>query len=456
MHGPTLGPPASAHTLVVGAGIAGVAVAHALAQGGDGDVLVVDERAPLTLTSAMSTECYRDWWPGPDASMVALMGRSIGILEDLADGSENAFRMNRRGYLFATADERRVDEWRRAGAQVRAHGGGELREHTRDDGRYVPSPAHGVERSLDGADLITDRSVIERFFPYLAPEVVAVLHARRCGWLSAQQLGMHLLESAAARGARFVRGRLDGLEAHDGRVGAARVDGRRVAVERVVIAAGPFTRDVAAHLGVDLPIECEPHQKVAFHDRLGAIPRDAPFLIWADPQRIPWSDEERADLARSGDGELATGVFPPGAHGRPEGDGDAVLMLWGHAARPAAATAALPNDPRYGEIVLRGWSSMIPALRSYFTRLPRAAVDGGYYARTPENRPLIGPLSVRGAFVVGALSGFGIMAACGAADLAARHVLGRPLPPDAPAFAPERYADPAYRELMREMTSGQL
>ena len=337
-----------------------------------------------------------------------------------------------------------------------AHGGGALREHARDDGRYVPSPAHGVHRSFDGADLITDRSVIERFFPYLAPTVVAVLHARRCGWLSAQQLGMHLLETALSRGARFVRGRLDGLEVRDGRMGAARIDGVRIAIERVVIAAGPFTRDVGAMIGVDLPIECEPHQKVAFHDHLGAIPRDAPFLIWADPQRIPWSETERADLARSADAELATSVFPPGAHGRPEGDGDAVLMLWGHAARPAAATAALPSDPRYGEIVLRGWSSMIPALRSYFTRLPRPAVDGGYYARTPENRPLIGPLPVAGAFVVGALSGFGIMAACGAADLAARHVLGQPLPPYAPAFLPERYADPAYQELMREMTSGQL
>lgn len=447
---------ASASTLVVGAGIAGVAVAHALTERGEGDVLIADERAPLTLTSAMSTECYRDWWPGPDASMVGLVGRSIGILEDLAAASGNAFRMNRRGYLFATGDPRRIDEWRRSGAQVAAHGGGPLREHAGNDGTYVPSAPRGLDPSLAGADLITDRSTLERHFPYLAAGIAGVLHARRCGWLSAQQLGMHLLDRARERGARSVRGRVEGLEAKDGRIRAARIDGRRIAVERVVIAAGPFTRDVAGMLDVDLPIVCEPHQKVAFHDRLGAIPRDAPFLIWSDPQRIPWSDEERAELVRSGDTELATTVFPPGAHGRPEGDGDSVLMLWGHAARPSNATAALPSDPRYPEIVLRGWSSMVPALRSYLTRLPRPSVDGGYYARTPENRPLIGPLPVRGAFVVGALSGFGIMAACGAADLAARHVLGEPLPAYAPAFVAQRYADPAYRELMREMASGQL
>ncbi len=448
--------PAAAGTLVIGAGIAGVAVAHALAERGDGDVLIVDERAPMTLTSAMSTECYRDWWPGPDAAMVGLVGRSIDILERLAAASGNAFHMNRRGYLFATADERRVHEWVTAAEQVTAHGGGPLRRHDTGGSEYVPAPPRGVDASLRGADLITDRGAIERHFPYLAPEVVAVLHARRCGWLSAQQLGTYLLETACASGARLVRGRVEAIRADGGRVRGVCIDGRDVPVERVVIAAGPFTPDVAAWLGVDLPIGCEPHQKVAFHDRLGAIPREAPFLIWADPQRIPWSDEERADLTRSGEADLATAVFPPGAHGRPEGDGDAVLMLWGHAARPAAATAALPSDPRYPEIVLRGWSAMVPRLRSYFTRLPRPSVDGGYYARTPENRPLIGPLPVRGTFVVGALSGFGIMAACGAAELLACHVLDAPLPAYAPAFLLERYADAAYGELMREMASGQL
>ena len=78
-----LGTPA-ARTVVVGAGIAGVAVADALASRGDGDVLLVDERAPLTLTSAMSTECYRDWWPGPDPAMALLVGRSIDLLERLS------------------------------------------------------------------------------------------------------------------------------------------------------------------------------------------------------------------------------------------------------------------------------------------------------------------------------------------------------------------------------------
>jgi glycine/D-amino acid oxidase-like deaminating enzyme len=51
---------------------------------------------------------------------------------------------------------------------------------------------------------------------------------------------------------------------------------------------------------------------------------------------------------------------------------------------------------------------------------------------------------VDGAHVIGALSGYGLMAACAAGELLAAHVTGAPLPAYAPAFTPARYADPAY------------
>jgi glycine/D-amino acid oxidase-like deaminating enzyme len=96
-------------------------------------------------------------------------------------------------------------------------------------------------------------------------------------------------------------------------------------------------------------------------------------------------------------------------------------------------------------VVLRGLAELIPGLRIYISRMPRPAVDGGYYVRTPENRPLIGPLPVAGAYVIGALSGFGIMAAMGAGELLAAHILGEPLPDYAPAFTLDRYERPDYR-----------
>src|SRR4051812_30170635 len=58
--------PRSADVVVGGAGIAGIAAAYPLAvRGGLTNVVIVDERPPLSLTSDKSTECYRNWWPGP-------------------------------------------------------------------------------------------------------------------------------------------------------------------------------------------------------------------------------------------------------------------------------------------------------------------------------------------------------------------------------------------------------
>ena len=44
------------------------------------DAVVTDVMgAPLSLTSDKSTECYRNWWPGPGDAMVRLMNRSIDL-----------------------------------------------------------------------------------------------------------------------------------------------------------------------------------------------------------------------------------------------------------------------------------------------------------------------------------------------------------------------------------------
>ena len=62
-----------------------------------------------------------------------------------------------------------------------------------------------------------------------------------------------------------------------------------------------------------------------------------------------------------------------------------------------------------------------------------------------------------GAYVIGALSGYGLMSSNAAADLLAAHVTGTPLPPYAAAFSPSRYDDPAYRARLDTWAdSGQL
>jgi glycine/D-amino acid oxidase-like deaminating enzyme len=451
----------AANVVICGAGIAGISVAYHLAvrQGVPG-VVLVDERAPLTLTSDKSTECYRNWWPGPGNAMVGLMNRSIDLLEDLAEESGNAFNMSRRGYLYATADPGKVATLWNAAQESPALGAGPVRRHPPGNPPYrFPTP-QGYTGEPTGADLILDPALIRHHFSYLSPRTVAVLHARRCGWLSAQQLGMHLLERARERGVVFLSARVEGIQVTSGRVRAVRLrGGDTVATDCFVNAAGPFLKEVGAMLGVDLPIFSELHAKVMLRDERRVVPRDAPLLIWIDPQILPWSEEEQALLAQSDATRRLLQELPSGAHARPEGgpDSNVLLMLWPYHTPPVAPNWPLQLDPYYFEIVLRGLTSMIPGLQGYLDRTPRPVIDGGYYTKTRENRPLIGPLPVRGAYVIGALAGFGVMAACAAGELLAAYLTGGSLPSYAPAFLLERYSDPAYQELLETWEeSGQL
>lgn len=449
-----------ASIVVVGAGMAGVAAAHELAvRRGIADVVLVDERAPLTLTSDKSSECYRNWWPGPEGSMVALMNDSIDRLEELATESRDAFHMNRRGYIWATRDPARAVALRRDAEEICALGAGTLRVHAGAAGEppYRPSEASGVEHGLDGADLILDRGTIREHFPYLSEDVVAVLHARRCGWMSAQQLGMYLIETARERGMRLVRATVEGIDVTGGRVTGVRTSTGPIATDTVIDAAGPYAGDVAAMAGVELPVHNELHGKVAFKDEERVVPRGAPFMIWADPQRLWLSEEERGTLAGE-HAEWLTREFPAGVHLRPEGGAtsDALLLIWTYEERHERPVYPPTFDPAFGEICLRGLVHMIPGLARYVGHTPRPVIDGGYYTETRENRPLIGPLPVRGLYASCAFGGHGIMAACGAARLVADHITAAPLPPYAHAFLLSRYDDPAYVAAMTEARSGQL
>jgi glycine/D-amino acid oxidase-like deaminating enzyme len=448
-------PPSTSRIVVCGAGIAGISAAYQLAvTHGCDNVILVEEGNPLSLTSDKSTESYRNWWPGPDQSMTAFMNHSIDLIEAIARDTDNRINLNRRGYLFASAEPGKAAWLHQMAKLAEAHGAGPVRMHESGRDSYQPSPEHGFDSPLTGADIITDVDLIRRHFPCLAPETRVVAHARRAGWLSAQQLGMVMLEAARENGVRLLRGRMVGVDTHGGRVSAVHIErsGQRetLAATHLVLAAGPMLKSLAGQLGVALPIYAERHLKISMPDTLAAIPRSAPMLIWLDGQHLPWSDDERAILAADDATRWLTQPFPGGVHGRPDGSGSAttLLVLFNYENRATDVVFPLAEEEHYAEIALRGMTTMVPALQAYIDRGVRPYVDGGYYVRTRENRPLIGPTPVAGVFISGAYSGFGIMASCAGGDLIARHVLEAELPRYAPAFTLARYQDPSYLALL--------
>lgn len=452
--------PTTADVVICGAGIAGIATAYYLAvRYGITNIVLIDERPPLSLTSDKSTECYRNWWPGPDAAMVRLMNRSIDLLEELVVESNQRFCLEQRGYVYATANTEQISELCHAAEQAAEYGAGSVRLHQglSHSSSYDPTAHH-----LTGADVILDSSLIRTHFPYLSDQTVALVHARRCGWFSAQQLGMHLLERARECGVRLINGRVTGVEVHDNAIHSVQTNNNEmscITTNTFVNAAGPLLREVGHMICVDLPVFCERHLKLSFNDYLGVVPRDAPMLIWNDPLVLRWSEDEHHVLAESEESRGLLELLPPGVHTRPEGGSGSstMLMLWAYDPTPIPPILPLQIDPYFPDVVLRGMVSMIPGLQAYVDHPPKPYIDGGYYIKTRENRPLVGSLPVEGAYVVGALSGFGIMAACGTGELVASSIVDMPMPEYAASFNVSRYAEPEYQAKLAEWdTVGQL
>jgi len=184
---------AAERIVICGGGIAGVAMAYELAvlRGVRNVVLLESREAPLTLTSAYSTECYRNLWS--DAHMMELMNLSIDRVETMAEESDNFFRMTRRGYVYLTGDAELALKFVNAVDGINAPGGfasdalGPARLHSAADLSLLDA-AYGSatdDRGArdyeggDGVDVLLGSDTVRSVFPWVGDGVEAALHARR-------------------------------------------------------------------------------------------------------------------------------------------------------------------------------------------------------------------------------------------------------------------------------------
>ena len=436
---------------VIGAGIVGLACAYYLSRREPGtSIAVIDPQPPMSLTSAASGENYRNWWPHP--VMTAFTDHSIDLLEAVARATGDRIHMTRRGYALATRSPDPTGLLRELHAGYGPQSTKLIRIHDKGaTASYRPAMSAGWEDAPDGVDVLQDRALIREAFPSFDPDVTTVLHIRRAGHISSQQLGSYMLEQVRSCGGSLLPARVTAIE-RSGRYTLYLAEGGRVTADIVVNAAGPHVGEIAAMLGEDLPVVNTYQQKIAFPDEGAAIPRRMPFAIDLDGQAIDWTEEERSLLREDADTAWLAGSMPGGIHCRPDGgDGGTWIKLgWAYNTEPGEPGPG----PHFPEIVVRGASRLNPALRRYYGRLPRAAVQyGGYYTRTAENWPLIGPMRTPGAFVAGALSGFGTMAACAAGALCAAWVGGGEMAGFAPALSLSRYGDAALMATLRASAS---
>lgn len=421
-----------ANIAICGAGIAGIATAWSLAvKYQQQNIILIDKYQPMSLTTSKSGENFRDYWPQP--CMTALTRHSIDMMQALADDNGNAFEMRYSGYDFVSEAEGR--------------------EIFPCSALMDPDNKRNVLRITGGED-------IQASHPYLSNSIRQVVRFKQAGAIDVHALGSLLLAQARQAGVELYRASVEDIEQLSP---GYRLDliGNGVAAnleaEKLVLTPGPFINDLAEMLDITLPVESILQRKFVIPDPQNVIPRDMPFTIFADSQYLDWSAEDKALIAEDPEYHWLLDEFPAGLHIKPEGAGN-IKLGWAYNSEPEIPKWEFSDDFDFPNITLRGASRFIPALSAYVETPPTPIIQfSGYYTRTPENLPLIGPLALENLYTVSALSGFGTMAACAAGELCAGWMSGGDLPQYAAYFHPGRYRDAALMTEINQIGSdGQL
>ncbi|GLD93940.1 hypothetical protein PINS_up002545 [Pythium insidiosum] len=456
--------------VVVGAGVAGCSAFYHLARLNRGNPtfkpILVDALPPLSLTS------YRNWFPSDaEAPMRELVTASIDELDDIAKKTNNMIGINRNGYLFVTRDEAKVAHFRTLARKLEANGGGAFREHSERSGlREYRVSSQDVDLELDGSDLLVGMENIRAAFPALKNSgAIAALHVRRCGSMNPFKLGNYELTKATeyTPQAQIIRGKLTDIFAIGGRISGVKVeseegDSHHISTPNVVFATGPLFEETLAILkrrnlsSYNVNIIQELHMRAVMEDPKKIISRSAPLTFDSDVVgHFEFTDEERVQIQNDPTAVRMLEPFPSGVHVRPYQE-SSMMAVWTYDTDPVPAHYPVEDvlDKHYPEICLRGLCRLYPEMKSYLSD-PQVRksmkVGGGYYCKTMDNMPLIGPApsTVEGIFLQSAMTGIGLMSSGASGQLLASHVMGetpsnKKIAQFMDAFLPVRFEDDAY------------
>ena len=216
--------PTAVRYLIVGAGVHGLSTAWHLAQGlkarGEGggeDVLVLDKTAVGAGASGIACGVVRNNYFQP--AMRRLMAHSVSVWES----DPAAFSYHPVGYLQAAPESMRE---------------GVVQIHAEQ--QEIGYPSRLVEGERDCRSYLQDL-----FGDWQAPGITNVLHERRGGYANNQASMRGLADKARAQGVSVRTGvRVTGLDLADGAVRAVMTDRGSVRCENLVVAVGPWVRDL--------------------------------------------------------------------------------------------------------------------------------------------------------------------------------------------------------------------
>jgi len=353
--------PDKAGVVVVGGGVAGCSIAYHLAKIGIADV-VLCERKQLT--------CGTTWHA---AGLVTQLRATRNMTElakytgelfaglEAETGQATGFKQN--GALRLAKTEARFEELKRGVSMARNF---------------------GLE-----AQVVTPGEIKERWPLVEVGDLVGGIWMPKDGQVNPADVTMAMAKGARNRGVRILENTpVRRIMVENGRAVGVELDEGLLRAEKVVIAGGMWSRDLAAKIGVSLPLHAAEHFYIITEPITG-LPRNLPVLFVGDECAYYKEDA----------GKLLLGCFEPEA------------KPWGHKGIPDDfCFDSLPEDFDHFEPILNMAVKRVPALESAGIQL----FFNGPESFTPDDRYLLGETpEVRNLFCACGFNSVGILSSGG-------------------------------------------
>jgi glycine cleavage system aminomethyltransferase T/glycine/D-amino acid oxidase-like deaminating enzyme len=353
--------PSRARVVIVGGGVIGVSIAYHLAKIGWRDVVLLERKQ---LTSGTT-------WHA--AGLIGQLRQSMNMTR-LA-------RYTAELYRGLEAETGQATGYRQSGSVSIATTPGRMEELKRN-----ASMAKVFGLTVN----VVTPAEIARLYPLLRMEgVIGGIHIPSDGYANAVDVTQALAKGAKSGGVRIIQDlKVTAIRHADGRIQGVETAKGRIDADYVVLCGGMWTRDLAASIGVTVPLQACEHYYVLFKDIPG-LTSELPVL----------RDYDRCTYFKYDAGKLLVGAFEPQA--RP----------WG--------VAGIPEDFSFGEID-GNFEHFEPMLQGAMHRVPALEQAGiqkffcGPESFTPDVRYHLGETpEIKNCFVAAGLNSIGLQSAGG-------------------------------------------
>lgn len=354
--------PSQAEVVIIGGGVAGCSVAYHLAKLGVTDVVVCERKQLASGTTWHAAGLVTQLRNTRNMTELAKYTGELFSQLEQETGQATGFKQN--GALRVAITEHRFEELKRNSSMAQSFG---LES-------YVVSPGEVKER-----------------WPLMeVGDIAGAIWMPKDGQVNPLDVTAAMAKGARSRGVKVVENiAIERILVENGRVhGVAIEGGGEIRAKTVVIAGGMWSRDLAAAVGVSIPLHGAEHSYIVT-EAIEGLPRDLPVMINTDE----WA------YFKEDAGKLLVGAFEP------------VAKPWGHEGiSKDFCFDSLPFDFGQFEEILEKATKRVPILEKTGIQL----FFTGPESFTPDNIYLLGETSeVDGLFCACGFNSAGILSSGG-------------------------------------------